>query len=423
MKMKKLLFLLIFGCFFIFAFDSNSFATNEPNLTAKSAILIDNATNKVLYSKNASEKMYPASTTKILTAILTLENCNLNDFVTASYDAVMSIPNGYSTADIQIGEELTVEQLLEMLLVYSANDASMVLAEYVGGSVNSFVSMMNTKLNELGLYSTHFTNPYGFQDSNHYTTSYDLARLMQYCLKNENFRKIAGLASCAIPTTNKHAARLYTSTNDLLVPNNEYYYKYCTVGKTGFTTAAGNCLVSCSYKDNLELIGVVLGTNSNDSSLRFTESIDLYEYGYSNYSVENIVNKNDIITSLEVSGATKNTKNLNLLADSDVSALVNNSELEFIDNIDFYNSSLSTNSDTVSAEIVLNNNISAPIESGETLGKLVYKINDIEYSTNLIAANNVEKSMFIIYCIYGFIILILLFTIYKICFRNKNNID
>ena len=126
--------------------------------------------------------MFPASTTKIVTAILVLENHSLDEKVTASYDAVMSIPSGYSTADIQIEEELTVEQLLELLLVHSANDAANVLAEYAGGSVSSFVSMMNTKANELGLSNTHFTNPYGLQDDNHYTTAHDLAIIMQYCL-------------------------------------------------------------------------------------------------------------------------------------------------------------------------------------------------------------------------------------------------
>jgi serine-type D-Ala-D-Ala carboxypeptidase (penicillin-binding protein 5/6) len=147
-----------------------------PDINAKSALLIDNKTNKVLYSKDMNRKMFPASTTKILTAILVLENHSLDEKVTASYNAIMTIPSGYSTANIQIDEVLTVEQLLELLLVHSANDAANVLAEYTGGSIDSFVAMMNTKINELGLSDTHFTNPYGLQDNNHYTTAHDLAR-------------------------------------------------------------------------------------------------------------------------------------------------------------------------------------------------------------------------------------------------------
>lgn len=203
--------------------------------------------------------MYPASTTKIVTAILTLENSNLDDVVTVSYDAVMSIPDGYSSAFLQIGETLSVEQLLQLLLVHSANDAANVLAEHIGGSVESFVSMMNTKANELQLSNTHFTNTFGKYDDNHYTTAKDLATIMTYCIKNETFRKIAGSASCAIPATNKYKTRKYNSTNELIIPNSHYYYPHLTCGKTGFTTQAGDCLVSCSYKDNLELICVILG--------------------------------------------------------------------------------------------------------------------------------------------------------------------
>ena len=209
MKMKKLIvpiFILIFSlsffkASFVLATAENN-TTTEPTISAQSAYLIDNRTNKVLFQKDSDKKMYPASTTKILTAILTLENCNVDDSVTASFDAVNSIPDGYSTASIQVGETLTVEQLLEVLLIHSANDAANILAEHVGGSIDSFVAMMNTKANELGLNGSHFTNAYGKHDDNHYTTAHDLAVLMKYCLKNDTFRKISGKASCAIPATN-----------------------------------------------------------------------------------------------------------------------------------------------------------------------------------------------------------------------------
>ena len=278
--MKKIKFLtinilIILIIFTIFPI-SNVFASDsEPSINATSAILIDNRTNKVLYGKNENEKMYPASTTKIMTAILSLENTNLDDKVVASYDAVMNVPDGYSIANIQVGEELTIEQLLEVLLVHSANDAANVLAENIGGSVDSFVSMMNTKCNELGLLGTHFTNAYGLHDENHYTTASDLAKLMQYSLKNEDFRRLAGLASCTLPQTNMSAPRSYSSTNEMIIPGNEYYYQYITAGKTGFTTPAGECLVSSGYKDNLELICVVLGCF--DSSSRFNDVKNLYE--------------------------------------------------------------------------------------------------------------------------------------------------
>ena len=247
---KKILLILLATLFI--ANTSFVFATNEaPSLYSQSAILIDSKTGKVLYSKNADKKMYPASTTKILTAILTLENCNLDEKVTVSHDAIASIPDGYSSASLQFGEELTIEQLLQFLIIHSANDAANVLAEHVGGSIESFVSMMNTKVYELGLSNTHFTNAFGMHNDNHYTTAQDLAIIMNYCIKNEDFRRISGKASCAIPATNKYDARSYTSTNALIIPNSYMYYPYLTCGKTGYTSQAGDCLVSCSYKDDL----------------------------------------------------------------------------------------------------------------------------------------------------------------------------
>lgn len=379
------------GTFATYVLANNT--NSGPDINAESALLIDNKTNKVLYSKDMNRKMFPASTTKILTAILVLENHSLDEKVTASYNAVMTIPSGYSTASIQIDEVLTVEQLLELLLVHSANDAANVLAEYTGGSIDSFVAMMNTKINELGLSDTHFTNPYGLQDNNHYTTAHDLAIIMQYCLKNDDFRKIAGQASCAIPSTNKSEPRKYSSTNELLVAGNSNYYPNLIAGKTGYTSEAGECLVSAAYNDNLELVGVILNSNN-----RFKDTRSLYNYGYTNFSIKNIVNEKDIITNVEVKNATKDTKNLNLLVSEDIPVLANNSD----------------DLSKIEPQITLNSDIKAPIEDGQVLGKVSYSVNGITYSTDLIAANNVEKSNFILYCLYGLGILILILIIYKI---------
>ena len=328
-NLKKLI-ILLFITMLILLNTSSVFATAEkPSIISQAAILMDSKTEKILYAKNENKKMYPASTTKIVTAILTLENCNLDEVVTVSYDAIMSIPEGYSSASLQIGEQLTVEQLLQLLLVHSANDAANVLAEYVGGSVESFVSMMNTKIHELNLSHTHFTNTFGMHDDNHYTTAQDLANIMKYCIKNEDFRKLAGSASCAIPATNKYDIRKYNSTNELIIPNNKNYYPYLTSGKTGYTKQAGDCLVSCSYKDDLELICVILGGKTvNDISTRFSETKTLYEYGYNNYSIKTILNTNDVVTQIEISNGTKDTKNLDLLANNTISTLLKNNILE-----------------------------------------------------------------------------------------------
>ena len=350
--------------------------------------------------------MYPASTTKIMTAILTLEHCNLDDLVTVSYNTVMSIPEGYVSASLQVGEQLTVEQLLQLLMVHSANDASNALAEYVGGSIPSFVTMMNTKAHELGLSDTHFTNTFGLHDENHYTTAQDLAILMQYCIKNENFRRFSGKASCAIPATNLYDVRRYNSTNELIIPNHQNYYSYLTCGKTGHTTQAGDCLVSCAYKNNLELICVVLGGQMIDNvSTRFSETKALYEYGYNNYSIQPLWNENDIMTQIEVSNAQKDTKSLDLLATSTVHALLDNSFSK--NNVNF--------------KVDLKDDIEAPIAQGEILGSISYEKDGITYKTNLMASHSVEKSKLLFYLIgIGIVVLILiLLLIYFVLFHKK----
>lgn len=399
MKTKKV-FIILLWLFLIFIPIGQVFSADsaeQPSISAASAILLDNKTGKVLYNKNENKKMYPASTTKILTAIIVIENCNLDTIATASYDAIMSIPDGYSTANIQIGEQLTIEQLLELLLVHSANDAANVLAEFVGGSTDSFVSIMNTKINELGLTNSHFTNVYGLHDDNHYTTAHDLAFIMKYCLNNNTFRKIAGQASCAIPATNKYGTRSYNSTNELLVPNSTYYYKYLTTGKTGFTSQAKECLVSSAYKNNLELIGVVLGSTN-----RFADTRNIYEYAYSNYSIKTIATEKDIATNIKISNATAETENLNLLISETVSVLINNSQ----------------NISEIQPEIILNDNIKAPIEEGSTLGKIKYNVNGVTYSTNIIAEHNVEQSKYPFYILY-FSISIIFIISFTLFIKNK----
>ena len=405
-NMKKIFILSFFIIIVLFNNCNIAYAENldELALSSEAVILIDNETNRILYDKNANERKFPASTTKILTAILVLENCDLNETVTASYEAVTSIPSGYTTANIQGGEQLTIEQLLQLLLVHSANDAANVLAEYVGGSVESFVSMINTKVNELGLANTHFTNAYGLQDENHYTTAYDLAKMMQYCIQNDDFRRIAGSVSCSIPATNKSGIRSYTSTNQLILPDNSNYYSYVTVGKTGFTTEAGECLVSCAYKNNIELTCVILGgTSTNNISSRFTDSKTLYEYGFNHFSLKNIANPGDVITEIEVSNGSPDTKSLNLAFADSIHALV-------------YNSDLETN---YIPEIQLNSTISAPITQGDVLGKAIYKIDGIEYVSDLVATHNVENSQLLQFVLQiGSLFIILLIT-YEIFFSNR----
>ncbi len=411
MRIKKI-FIFLFILIFILNVSVCYGISDAPDISAGAAILLDSNTEKIIYSKNESERMYPASTTKILTAILTIENCNLDDIVTVPYEAVYSIPSGYSVAALQPGEQLTVEQLLKVMLVHSANDAANVLAYHVSGSIEGFANLMNQKVSELGLTNTHFTNPSGMHDENHYTTAYDLAIIMKYCMKNSTFRNLSGLKYCTIPATNKYEERVFNTTNELLIYDNRnvssnYYYKYAIAGKTGYTTQAKNSLVSVSNKDNLELICVVLsvGLYPNNLSAKFIDTKSLFDYGYNNYTVKKLREKNAIATQVEVKNGTKETRNLDLLISDDLTALISQDEL----NTDF------------SPEIQVEDNLMAPISQGQVVGKIVYNIDGIEYSSDLIASHSVKKSGFLTLIVQIFLIVLILFLLYKLLFENNKN--
>ncbi|MCI9000838.1 MAG: D-alanyl-D-alanine carboxypeptidase [Clostridia bacterium] len=220
---------------------SFSFATTEDvYVDAPVALLMDSASGKILYERNAREKRFPASTTKIMTAILALENRKLTDTATVSENAVSTIPYSYTIANLQIGEVLTYEQLLLVLMLPSANDAATVIAEDIGGSVEGFASMMNQKAREIGCENTNFVNANGIHHENHYTTAYDLALIGQYAMKNEPFRKIVSSVKYTLPTTEKYDKedRIFTNNNRLINSNSSNYYQYATGIKTGYTDPA-----------------------------------------------------------------------------------------------------------------------------------------------------------------------------------------
>ena len=211
MKIKQIFITLLIAliiamnllCISVFADDKNqdeettSDAANVK-IYSEAGILMDAKTGKILYNKNAKEKKYPASTTKILTAIIVLENCkNLDEMATVDVDSINSVPSGYTVAALQVGEEISVKNLLQLLLVHSANDAANVLAKHVSGSIESFSDMMNAKAKEIGCENSHFVNPNGKHDPDHYSTAYDLSLIMNYCMKNETFRSFSSALSSA----------------------------------------------------------------------------------------------------------------------------------------------------------------------------------------------------------------------------------
>ena len=260
---------------------------DEPTIYSQAAILVDSKDGTVIYEKNSNERMFPASTTKILTGIIAIEKCSLDEKVIASENAINSIKSGYTNANIQVGEELSIENLLYALLIKSANEAANVIAEYIAGSTDNFANIMNEKAVELGCKNTHFVNANGVHDDNHYTTASDLAIIAEYCMKNETFLKIVATESYTLPATPQYPSddRILENSNSLQIPGHRYYYPYAIGMKTGFTSQAKNCLIAASKKDDLELISIVLHAEQTEDgkSARYCDSISLLEYGYNNY--------------------------------------------------------------------------------------------------------------------------------------------
>lgn len=402
---KKIIFVLLIIFIFNIAFSNFAFA-QVPNIDSGAAILIETTTGRVLYEKNAYEKMYPASTTKIMTAILTLENCKLSDTAIVSSNALESIPNGYVTVNLQIGEELTIKDLLYALMVKSANDAAVVLAEHISGSVENFSVLMNEKAKELGCQNTNFVNPNGIHNENHYSTAYDLSLIAKHCMKNEIFRKIVSTTSYTLPATNKYESsdRTFSNTNLLIMTNNNnrpdnYYYKNAIGIKTGYTSQAKNCLVAGSLRDGLEFISVILDAGFTDTglSVRYLDTISLFDYGYNNFTLTRVKESNNVIETIEIPKATKETKYLDLLIKDDITVINNKS----------------TDMNSISPQIELNENLIAPISKGDVVGSIKYVVDDIEYSSDLLAGSNVEKSdISTILIVIGLIILVFALIIF-----------
>lgn len=396
--MKKLIVLLFLFFGMISSFIPKTYSTelNNLNITSPSAVLMDLDTGKVLYEKNINKKVYPASTTKVMTAIVVLEHCQLNDIATVSKNAVTSITGGYVVANLKVDEELTIEQLLYTLMVGSSNDVAIVLAEHVSGSTENFAILMNEKAKEIGCTSTNFVNPNGVHDENHYTTAYDLALIARYAMKNETFKELVSTRVYRLPATNKYNSndRLFSTTNDLINKNSSHYYKEATGIKTGFTTPAGNCLIASASKNNLNFLTVVLGSESSDN--RYLDTMALFDYGFETYYMKKIINSGGVVHTVTIKNGSSDTKNLDATIADDINALVKKEN----------------SSSVILPEITLNDNLKAPIQKGDVIGSVKYISEGIEYKSNLIASNDVYVSMAFEYTLIIVAVLLLILFIY-----------
>lgn len=253
-----------------------------PDISAGSAILIDADTNTILYEKNCHIKAYPASITKLMTALLAVENCSLNETVTFSHNAAHSITWMDSQIPIVEGEQYTMEQALYALLLKSANEVAYGIGEHVAGDIPSFAQMMTTRAAELGALNTHFNNASGLNDPEHYTTAYDIAMIARACMNNSTIMEIMKTRQYVIPPSNKYGyERTINQSHLMLQKNSEFYYEPALGGKTGFTDESKYTLCTFASQDDMNLIAVVLLCEEKED--RFRDTKDLFEYGFNNF--------------------------------------------------------------------------------------------------------------------------------------------
>jgi D-alanyl-D-alanine carboxypeptidase (penicillin-binding protein 5/6) len=374
---KRIIFyILIFTCLLV---NFNTvYAT--PAILSESAVLIDASSGTILAQKSADKKMYPASLTKIMTAILAIESGELTDVITVDDDTPFEIEGSHIA--LEPGEILTLKDLLYALMLPSANDAASVIAKHYGGSLESFVKMMNQKAKELGAYNTNFTNPHGLHDTNHYSTAADLALITKYAMENDTFRKIVSTTKYEIQTTNKKDEPRYFTSLNKLIYNTSYnqiyvdgayispYYEYATGAKTGYTPQAGNCLVATAKKDGTELIAV---TMKGISLEMYQDAHNLFNYGFGEYESTTLVGKNTFIRNIKIPNG--DSKEISLITESDLTALIKKDTL-----------------DDIKSNVYIND-ITLPIEKNSVIGKIEYTLdNKVIGAVNLISPISVKST-------------------------------
>lgn len=363
-------------------------ASNSPALDATAALLVSPDSGMVLYSKNADQKRYPASTTKIMTALLTLENVsNLDETVTSEAVDFENVTADSSNAGILLGEQVTVRDLLYALMLPSANEAAYMLARHVGGSWEQFVDMMNDRAAELGCTGTHFCNPCGLHEEDHYTTAHDLYLIAKEAMKDVTFRDIVSTVQHRMAKTNLHEERIIYTTNQLIFSSFQpWSYANCLGIKTGHTSQAGNCFVGYAEYGDAKLFSVVLGCSDSSKeypsvAASFTDTKKLCQWGFENFTSKTLARQGEEVTYTKVKLST-DTNQLLLTAKADVVAL------------------LPKDLDVKALELVedIPEEVKAPVKAGDPIGTATYRYNGTDYGTvELVALNDISRSTVLFY--------------------------
>jgi len=359
----------------------------DPDIQAKAALLIDQRGGGVLYEKNKDEKMFPASLTKIMTALLVLEavdagQLSLNQGITASAFATLSAEG--SPVGIKAGEIISVADLLDCILVVSANEACNVLAEAVSGSVDAFVELMNRRAEELGCENTHFTNPTGLHDPQHYTTAWDTYLITKEALTHDELLTISDTAKATIPATNLSPERTLHTMNSLLDGWRATGYRYQPAHgiKTGSTTDAGYCLASTAVKGSLSFVCIILGAEKRTTStggsdiMSFSEAKRLFEWGFDNFGYQTVLTDEEMLASMPVT-----------LSEVDAVALHSEKDVELL------LPNVLTGEDLTRTIRFRSKSVEAPVEQGAQLAEVELSYGDTVYATiPLVALAEVEVS-------------------------------
>ncbi len=363
---------------------SSIVAAIEPmDVNSKASILIDASDGHEIYSENADVQLPPASITKLMTALLVMENeDNPNEIVTANESAFEGLSEAGSSVGIKTGEEMSVDNLLICLLVASANESANILAEHISGSVPAFVELMNTRATELGLTGTHFANPHGLHDAEHYTTARDIAKLAMEVRKYERLREICAMKDARIPATNLKDERYFFTTNSLISRYKElgYVYSHANGMKTGSTSEAGLCLVASAEYDGTELISVILGAEKDSEGKKghFTESKRLLVWGFENFKPATLIASSDIVCEAKVKSAKDRDYVTGHVPES-------------------FSVMMPKDFDKSKVELVTNSKkeLEAPIKKGDRIGDVLVRYEGRDYITlPIVASYDVEISYF-----------------------------
>jgi len=391
MKNNRILSLLLLVPMLLSCLVFPTAALTDPEPFCTHAVLLDANYGEILYDKNAHEKAYPASMTKVMTALLILEaiedgTLSADTMITAGETTYQGLSGNFSTANIKVGEVLPVEELLYCLMLPSANEAGNILATALDGSVEAFAEHMNRRAGELGAKGTHFVNPHGLHNVDHYTTAYDIALFMNEALKHGLFRTLIATASHTVPETNLSKERFFYNTNGLI--SNLYYagyvYDKCIGGKTGTTDEAGRCLVSAAEDGDTLLISVIIGSGpievegyEKPRQGQFTESTKLLKYGFENFERVTITRDSEPVDKVAVTLSRQADEVMVKPQGSITRTLPKDLDLDLIE-----------------TEINLfSHEVEAPVEAGQILGtmKLSYE-GEVYGVLDLVAVNSVERS-------------------------------